>query len=414
MNSTPQSLAVLGATGSIGDSTLQIIRQHPDRYRIHALTGFGRADKLLDLSLEFHPAKICTSLDNHALLSQKVAEAGLDTIVLSGDDGLIEIASDDAVDTVVAAIVGAAGLSSTLAAARTGKRILLANKESLVMAGDLVMKTAKKHGATILPIDSEHNAIYQCLPAAIQADNTAIHEPMYGIKQLWLTASGGGFLDKSIEQMQNASVKEAVNHPNWSMGQKISIDSATMMNKGLELIEACHLFDLKEDQIKVVIHPNSVVHSLVEYIDGSFLAQLGSPDMKTPIAHALAYPERIDAGVGSLDLYQLSELKFLAPDLEKFGCLKLARQAAKLGAGACIALNAANEIAVAAFLAERIRLTDIALIVEACLNDPLIIEQYSQDFANEKFGLERILSMDDTVRKVAEAKVNKLNKGGDL
>lgn len=414
MNSTPQSLAVLGATGSIGDSTLQIIRQHPDRYRIHALTGFGRVDKLLDLALEFHPAKICTSPDNHALLSQKVAEAGLDTIVLSGDDGLIEIASDDAMDTVVAAIVGAAGLSSTLAAARTGKRILLANKESLVMAGDLVMKTAKKHGATILPIDSEHNAIYQCLPAAIQDDNTAIHEPMYGIKQLWLTASGGGFLDKSIEQMQNASVKEAVSHPNWSMGQKISIDSATMMNKGLELIEACHLFDLKEDQIKVVIHPNSVVHSLVEYIDGSFLAQLGSPDMKTPIAHALAYPERIDAGVSSLDLYQLSELKFLAPDLEKFGCLKLARQAAKLGTGACIALNAANEIAVAAFLAERIRLTDIALIVEACLNDPLIIEQYSQDFADEKFGLERILSMDDTVRKVAEAKVNELNKGGDL
>ena len=413
MADTLQSLAILGATGSIGDSTLAIIRQHPNRYRIHALTGFSRVDKLLALAMEFHPVKICTSPDNYAQLSQKVTDAGLDTIILSGDEGLIEIASDEAVDTVVAAIVGAAGLSSTLAAAGAGKRILLANKESLVMAGDLVIKTAKKHGATILPIDSEHNAIYQCLPAAIQADNTAIHHTSYGIKKLWLTASGGSFLDKSIKQMQNASVKEAVNHPNWSMGQKISIDSATMMNKGLELIEACHLFDLKEHQIQVVIHPNSVVHSLVEYVDGSFLAQLGTPDMKTPIAHALAYPERIKSGVMPLDLYQLGSLKFLAPDLDKFACLKLARYAARLGTGACIALNTANEIAVEAFLAEKICLTDIAVIVKACLDEKTIAQDYSQDFGDEVLGLERILTMDKKVRKIATAKI-KLLKQGDV
>ncbi|MFB6349028.1 1-deoxy-D-xylulose-5-phosphate reductoisomerase [Moraxella sp. ZJ142] len=408
---SPQSIAVLGATGSIGDSTLALVRQHADRYRIYALTGFGRVDKLFALAQEFLPQKICTSDDNHAILSQKIQAAGLAIEVLSGDDGLVQIASDPNVDTVVAAIVGAAGLSSTLAAARASKRILLANKESLVMAGELVMRTARQHGATILPIDSEHNAIYQCLPKAVQADNTAIHDGKHGIKRLWLTASGGGFLYKSLEQMAAASVAEAVKHPNWSMGQKISIDSATMMNKGLELIEACHLFNLDEQQISVVIHPNSVVHSLVEYVDGSFLAQLGSPDMKTPIAHALAYPDRIDAGVASLDLYQLSALTFLEPDLHKFACLRLARDAAKQGTGACITLNAANEIAVAAFLAGQIRLTDIALIVESCLSDQAIVADYEQDFLDEQTALPTILAMDHKVRQIASDKVNQLAQG---
>lgn len=410
MTTPLQSLAVLGATGSIGDSTLSLVRAHPDRYQIYALSGFGRIDKLFELACEFHPTVICTAPMHHQSLTTKIQEAGLDIEVLCGDAGLMQIAADPKVDTVVAAIVGAAGLSSTVAAAKAGKRILLANKESLVMAGQLVMQLAKRHGATILPIDSEHNAIFQCLPASVQRDNHAIHEPAHGIKQLWLTASGGGFLDKSMQDMQKATVAQAVKHPNWSMGQKISIDSATMMNKGLELIEACHLFNLTEAQIKVVIHPNSVVHSLVEYVDGSFLAQLGSPDMRTPIAHALAYPERIEAGVAELDLYQLAELKFLAPDLQKFACLKLARDAAKQGTGACITLNAANEIAVAAFLNEQIKLTDIALIVERCLNDDAIKAQFDQDFSDENQGLERILAMDALVRDMAQQKIAQLER----
>lgn len=410
MTTPLQSLAVLGATGSIGDSTLSLVRAHPDRYQIYALSGFGRVDKLFKLACEFRPKVICTAPKHHQSLTDQIQAAGLDIKVLCGDSGLVAIASDPKVDTVVAAIVGAAGLSSTVAATKAGKRILLANKESLVMAGELVMPMAKRYGATILPIDSEHNAIFQCLPMPVQRDNRAIHESQHGIRQLWLTASGGGFLDKSIDEMREASVSQAVKHPNWSMGQKISIDSATMMNKGLELIEACHLFHLNESQIKVVIHPNSVVHSLVEYVDGSFLAQLGSPDMRTPIAHALAYPERIDAGVAALDLYQLSELKFLAPDLQKFACLKLARDAAKQGTGACIALNAANEIAVAAFLDEQIKLTDIAVIVERCLNDDAIKAQFDQDFSDEDHGLERILAMDAKVREIASQKVAELER----
>lgn len=407
---TPQNIAVLGATGSIGDSTLAIIRQHAERYRVYALSGFGRVDKLFELACEFRPVKVCTSADNHAILQDKLAKQGLNIEVLSGDDGLMQIASDAQVDTVVAAIVGAAGLSSTLAAARAGKRILLANKESLVMAGKLVMNAARQHGAVILPIDSEHNAIYQCLPQAVQADNTAIHHAKHGIKQLWLTASGGGFLYKSIDEMAVATVADAVKHPNWSMGQKISIDSATMMNKGLELIEACHLFNLDERDIQVVIHPNSVVHSLVEYADGSFLAQLGSPDMRTPIAHALAYPERIDAGVATLDLYQLADLKFIKPDLDKFVALKLARAAAKQGTGACITLNAANEVAVAAFLNEQIRLTDIAKVVELCLHDTRITSQFGQDFSDENQGLDHIMALDQLVREVAELKIAQLEQ----
>lgn len=411
--SSKQNLAILGATGSIGDSTLAIVRAHPERFCVYALSGFGQLDKLFALCQEFRPAKVCTSPENHTKLAEKLRAADLQTAVVSGDAGLIELAKDEKVDTVVAAIVGAAGLSSTVAAARAGKRILLANKESLVMAGSLVMGLARRFGAQILPIDSEHNAIFQCLPSPVQADNTAIHSPKYGIKRLHLTASGGGFLYKSLQEMKNATVGEAVNHPNWSMGQKISIDSATMMNKGLELIEACHLFDLKAENISVVIHPNSVIHSLVEYVDGSFLAQLGSPDMKTPIAHALAFPERIDAGVRALDLYDLADLKFIRPDEEKFASLKLARQAAMLGAGACITLNAANEVAVAAFLNEQICLTDIAVLVENCLKDDRIIARFGDDFVSLEQSdetLANIMQMDYFVRQIADEKLEQLQR----
>ncbi|AKG15180.2 1-deoxy-D-xylulose-5-phosphate reductoisomerase [Moraxella bovoculi] len=403
MNTTRENLAVLGATGSIGDSTLELARLHRDRYRVYALSGFSQIDKLLALCQELQPEFVCVAAEYVDEFHQKLNQYDLTTTVLSGDEGLIRIASEEAVDTVVAAIVGAAGLSSTLAAARSGKRILLANKESLVMAGHLVMTAARESGAVILPIDSEHNAIYQCLPAVIQMDNRAIHEDCHGIKKLWLTASGGGFLHKSIDQMRQASVQDAVKHPNWSMGQKISIDSATMMNKGLELIEACHLFNLSEDRISIVIHPDSVVHSLVEYVDGSFLAQLSNPDMKTPIAHALAYPNRMNANVKSLDLYDLSALTFIKPDEEKFVSLALARFAAKRGVGACITLNAANEVAVAAFLDEKIRLTDIATIVRQCLEDLTLSSHFDDKFEN----LDEILNMDDKVRQTAVRYIDK-------
>lgn len=403
MNTTRENLAVLGATGSIGDSTLELARLHRDRYRVYALSGFSQIDKLLLLCQELQPEFVCVAAEYVDEFQQKLNQYDLTTTVLSGDEGLIRIASEEAVDTVVAAIVGAAGLSSTLAAAHSGKRILLANKESLVMAGHLVMTAARESGAVILPIDSEHNAIYQCLPAVIQMDNRAIHEDCHGIKKLWLTASGGGFLHKSIDQMRQASVQDAVKHPNWSMGQKISIDSATMMNKGLELIEACHLFNLSEDRISIVIHPDSVVHSLVEYVDGSFLAQLSNPDMKTPIAHALAYPNRMNANVKSLDLYDLSALTFIKPDEEKFVSLALARFAAKRGVGACITLNAANEVAVAAFLDEKIRLTDIATIVRQCLEDLTLSSHFDDKFEN----LDEILNMDDKVRQTAVRYIDK-------
>lgn len=403
MNTTRENLAVLGATGSIGDSTLELARLHRDRYRVYALSGFSQIDKLLSLCHELQPEFVCVAAEYVDEFQQKLNQYDLTTTVLSGDEGLIRIASEEAVDTVVAAIVGAAGLSSTLAAAHSGKRILLANKESLVMAGHLVMTAARESGAVILPIDSEHNAIYQCLPAVIQMDNRAIHEDCHGIKKLWLTASGGGFLHKSIDQMRQASVQDAVKHPNWSMGQKISIDSATMMNKGLELIEACHLFNLPEDCISIVIHPDSVVHSLVEYVDGSFLAQLSNPDMKTPIAHALAYPNRMNANVKSLDLYDLSALTFIKPDEEKFVSLALARFAAKRGVGACITLNAANEVAVAAFLDEKIRLTDIATIVRQCLEDLTLSSHFDDKFEN----LDEILNMDDKVRQTAVRYIDK-------
>ncbi|WP_296204784.1 1-deoxy-D-xylulose-5-phosphate reductoisomerase [Psychrobacter sp. UBA3962] len=409
-----QRIAVLGATGSIGDSTLSILADHPQNYQVYALSGHGRLDKLFELCQKFQPSRVAVPEDKVEDFASRLQQANLVCDVVGGQAGLDDIAADTEVDTVVAAIVGAAGLASTLTAAKAGKRILLANKEALVMAGSLMMQAVRDNGATLLPLDSEHNAIFQCLPAEVQQKNTHIHNACYGIKKLWLTASGGPFLHKSWEQMQSASVSEAVKHPNWSMGQKISVDSATMMNKGLELIEACHLFDLDESQINVVIHPQSIIHSMVEYCDGSFLAQMGSPDMRTPIAHALAYPNRISAGVKSLDLYQLSALEFIKPDLQKFACLKLAREAMQSGQAATIALNAANEVAVEAFIKEQVSLTDIALI-----NGRVLDTMHQQDsvtsnkkdetdsFSGDIKTLEDILTIDKLARIQAQQEVEK-------
>ena len=397
-----QRIAVLGATGSIGDSTLAILAAQPQHYDVYALSGHRRLDKLFALCQQFLPKRVSVPTAAVDDFAQRLKSAALDIDVVGGEAGLVDIATDSQTDTVVAAIMGAAGLPSTLAAARAGKRILLANKEALVMAGQVMIDAVKTHNATLLPLDSEHNAIFQCLPLAIQQDNTQIHQPDHGVRKLWLTASGGPFLQQSFKQMQQASVAEAVKHPNWSMGQKISVDSATMMNKGLELIEACHLFNLPENKINVVIHPQSIIHSMVEYSDGSFLAQLGSPDMKTPIAHALSYPNRMDSGSQPLDLYALSGLEFIKPDLQKFACLRLARQAMQAGTQATIVLNAANEIAVDAFLNRHIRLTDIADINEQALSEIQV------STLNENADIEDILAIDKIARRHTDTLVKKL------
>ncbi|WP_372829752.1 1-deoxy-D-xylulose-5-phosphate reductoisomerase [Psychrobacter maritimus] len=397
-----QRIAVLGATGSIGDSTLAILAAQPQNYEVYALSGYHRLDKLFALCQQFLPKRVSVPTAAVDDFAQRLSAAGLDIDVVGGEVGLVDIATDTQTDTVVAAIVGAAGLPSTLAAARAGKRILLANKEALVMAGKVMINAVKMHHATLLPLDSEHNAIFQCLPLAIQQDNTQVHQPNHGVRKLWLTASGGPFLQQSFAQMQQASVAEAVKHPNWSMGQKISVDSATMMNKGLELIEACHLFDLPENKINVVIHPQSIIHSMVEYSDGSFLAQLGSPDMKTPIAHALSYPDRIDSGSQPLDLFALSGLEFIEPDLQKFACLRLAREAMQAGTHATIILNAANEIAVAAFLNGQIRLTDIADINAQALDEIQV------SVLDETADIEDILVIDKIARQHTDTLVAKL------
>lgn len=398
---TTPKVTVLGATGSIGESTLAILAEHPQSYEVFALSGHHQLDKLFELCQKFAPKRVCVPASAVDDFAQRLVNHGLDIDVVGGDQGLQDLAKDPETDVVVAAIVGAAGLPSTLAAAKAGKRILLANKEALVMAGQVMIDSVKSNHATLLPIDSEHNAIFQCLPPCIQQDRRQIHDRRFGVRKLWLTASGGPFLNQSFEQMQKANVAEAINHPNWSMGQKISVDSATMMNKGLELIEACYLFDLPEDKINVAIHPQSIVHSMVEYNDGSFLAQLGSPDMKTPIAHALAYPNRIDSGAQPLDLFALSALEFIPPDEQKFACLKLAREAMKSGNGATIVLNAANEIAVDAFLNGQISLTQIADVNDAMLST------YPESLANHS-NIEAILAIDGDARRRSQHLIAKM------
>jgi 1-deoxy-D-xylulose-5-phosphate reductoisomerase len=367
--SRPQQITVLGATGSIGLSTLDVIARHPDRYQVFALTGFTRLSELLALCVRHVPRfAVVPEVAVARTLQDDLRAAGLSTRVLVGEEGLCQVASDPEVDTVMAAIVGAAGLRPTLAAVEAGKKILLANKEALVMSGALFMQAVRKSGSVLLPIDSEHNAIFQCMPLDYARGLGAV-----GVRRILLTASGGPFRQTPMAELAHVSPDQACAHPNWSMGRKISVDSASMMNKGLELIEACWLFDARPSQVEVVIHPQSVIHSLVDYIDGSVLAQLGNPDMRTPIANALAWPERIDSGVAPLDLFAIARLDFQAPDEERFPCLRLARQAAEAGNSAPAMLNAANEVAVAAFLDERVRYPEIASIIEEVLNlEPVV------------------------------------------
>lgn len=358
----PARVTVLGATGSIGLSTLDVLARHAERYEVFALTAFSRVDELAGLCLRHRPRlAVVADVRAAASLQQRLRDAGLNTEVLYGEQALCEVASAAEVDVVMAAIVGAAGLRPTLAAVQAGKRVLLANKEALVMSGALFMQAVRRHAATLLPIDSEHNAIFQCLP------ERAGSLEQLGVRRILLTASGGPFREFTLEQMASVTPAQACAHPNWSMGQKISVDSASMMNKGLELIEACWLFDVPPARVEVVVHPQSVIHSMVDYLDGSVLAQLGNPDMRTPIAHALAWPERIDAGVSALDLFRIARLDFQAPDEQRFPCLRLARQAAEQGGTAPALLNAANEVAVAAFLAGRIGFTAIAALIEEVL-----------------------------------------------
>ncbi|WP_295477109.1 1-deoxy-D-xylulose-5-phosphate reductoisomerase [uncultured Pseudomonas sp.] len=364
-----QQVTVLGATGSIGLSTLDVIARHPSLYQVFALTGFSRLDALAQLCIEHRPRfAVVPDAQAAASLQATLAEAGLTTRVLAGEGGLCEVAAHPEVDAVMAAIVGAAGLRPTLAAVEAGKKVLLANKEALVMSGALFMQAVKRHGAVLLPIDSEHNAIFQCLPGDYARGLQTV-----GVRRILLTASGGPFRQTPLGQLQAVTPEQACAHPVWSMGRKISVDSATMMNKGLELIEACWLFDARPEQVEVVIHPQSVIHSLVDYVDGSVLAQLGNPDMRTPIANALAWPMRIDSGVAPLDLFRIGQLNFEAPDEQRFPCLRLARQAAEAGGSAPAVLNAVNEVAVAAFLEGRIGYLDIAGMIESVLGQEPVV-----------------------------------------
>ena len=367
--SRPQQITVLGATGSIGLSTLDVIARHPERYQVFALTGFTRLSELFALCVRHVPQfAVVPQVEAARSLQDDLRAAGLPTRVLVGEEGLCQVASAPEVDAVMAAIVGAAGLRPTLAAVEAGKKILLANKEALVMSGALFMQAVRKSGSVLLPIDSEHNAIFQCMPQDFARGLNSV-----GVRRILLTASGGPFRQTPMAELAHVSPDQACAHPNWSMGRKISVDSASMMNKGLELIEACWLFDAKPSQVEVVIHPQSVIHSLVDYVDGSVLAQLGNPDMRTPIANALAWPERIDSGVAPLDLFAIARLDFEAPDEQRFPCLRLARQAAETGDSAPAMLNAANEVAVAAFLDGRVRYLEIASIIEEVLDrEPVV------------------------------------------
>ncbi len=359
----PRGVAILGSTGSIGISTLDVLERHRDRYRVVALSAHTQIERLFEQCRRHAPRlAVLPDEDSATRLKALLQQAGLTTEVLNGAAGLTELVRLREVDIVMAAIVGAAGLLPTLAAVRAGKRVLFANKEALVMSGHILMREARAAGAELLPIDSEHNAIFQCLPAGYRAGD--VHP---GVRRVLLTCSGGPFRTAPPEALADVTPEQACAHPRWSMGRKISVDSATLMNKGLELIEACHLFVLDPGQIEIVIHPQSIVHSLVEYADGSVLAQLGNPDMRTPIAHALAWPERIESGAKNLNLIEIGRLDFEPPDFERFPCLALAYQAARSGGTAPAILNAANEVAVAAFLAGTARFTDIPRVIEHAL-----------------------------------------------
>ncbi len=384
-----QWITVLGSTGSIGCSTLDVVRRHPEKYRVYALSAATRVAEMAGQIAEFSPRyAVMADASAAAQLREQLPEDCV-TEVLNGEDALVQVASDECVDQVMAAIVGAAGLLPTLAAANAGKRVLLANKESLVMAGPLFLDAVKKGGAELLPIDSEHNAIFQSMPADYAGRLDAS-----GIRKILLTASGGPFRGRQSSELNDVTPSQAVAHPNWSMGAKISVDSATLMNKGLELIEACFLFNCDADDVEVVVHPESVIHSMVQYCDGSVLAQLGQPDMRTPIAYGMAWPERIEAGVESLNLFDIARLNFEAPDEENFPCLALARVAFAQGGTMPAVLNAANEVAVAAFLREDIRFTTIPALIKK------VMDQHSVVSAD---SLDAVLSADSWARATAES-----------
>jgi 1-deoxy-D-xylulose-5-phosphate reductoisomerase len=394
---TIQHITILGSTGSIGTSTLDVVGRHPGKFKIVALTANSQVDLLFRQCRQFKPRYAVMLEDAAAIRLRKlVRDAGMATEVLSGIDALEQVAVLPEVDAVMAAIVGAAGLRPTLAAARAGKKILLANKETLVMAGSVFMDAVRVGGATLLPIDSEHNAIFQSLPRSYDGNLAAS-----GVRRILLTASGGPFRDTPLEELQNVTPEQACAHPNWVMGRKISVDSASMMNKGLEVIEAHWLFNAHADDIQVVVHPQSVIHSLVEYLDGSVLAQLGNPDMRTPIAYGLAYPERIDAGVAPLDLFKVATMNFVAPDFGRFPCLALAYQALRAAGTAPAVLNAANEVAVAAFLDNKISFLAIPRIIGAVL-DALPVGAVD--------NLDDVLGADANARCVAQQHIQELNR----
>ena len=383
-------ISILGSTGSIGKSTLSVINLHPDRFKVFALGGFNNVDLLLEQTIKFKPSFIVTKdLESKKQLMGKLKETKLDTQVLYGNDGYSFIASHEKVTTVVAAITGSAGLISTIDAAKSGKQILLANKESMVMAGDLINKICFENNSRLIPIDSEHNAIFQ-----VFSQNTDTNM----VKKVILTASGGPFRDHNLENLKEVTVDEALNHPNWKMGKKVSIDSATMMNKGLEVIEASHLFRLDIDKIEVVMHQQSIIHSFVEFIDGSSLSQLGNPDMRVPIAYALSFPERITSGVGGISLDKLPSLEFFKPDLKRFRCLDLSYQCLAMGTAHCINLNASNEIAVAAFLSGKISFIQIPELIEKTLLKAEVVNINS---------VEDILEIDNLARIEANKILNK-------
>lgn len=390
-------VTLLGATGSIGASTLDVIARHPDRYEIYAITANTSVDVMNELCQQWMPRyAVMNDAGSASELSEKLQANNIATAVLSGEAGLLQVVEDTAVDCVVAAIVGAAGLVPTLAAAAAGKRVLLANKEALVMSGKLFMDTARDNNAILMPVDSEHNAIFQCMPDNLIENHSSVkmanRQANSGIERILLTASGGPFRTWSAERLHDVTPEQAVNHPNWDMGKKISVDSATLMNKGLELIEAYWLFDMDITNIDVVIHPQSVIHSMVTYNDGSVVAQLGNPDMRTPIAHALAWPERIASGVEPLNIIDVAKLDFEQPDLERFPCLRLCYEAIKMGGSATTILNAANEVAVAAFLDEKVGFNDIAVLIDQTLN--------KANITNDVSSLEGILKADAEARTI--------------
>ena len=387
MSGKTQGLTLLGATGSIGASTLDVIARHPDRFRVFALTAHRAADALLALCLKHAPRyAVLSGLAEDAALRRRYADAGCRSELLFGAQALERVAADRECDVLMAAIVGAAGLAPTLAGARAGKRLLLANKEALVMAGPFFMRAVRESGAVLLPIDSEHNAVFQCLPQDSGRASVA------AVRRILLTASGGPFRSAPLERLARVTPDEACAHPNWVMGRKISVDSATMMNKGLEVIEARWLFDVPPERIEVLVHAQSIVHSMVEYVDGSVIAQMSNPDMRVPIAHALGFPERIGSGATPLDLPAIGQLSFERPDAARFPCLGLAYAALREGGTAPAVLNAANEVAVAAFLDGKLRYTAIPQVIEQTL---------ARSAATQPDSLEKVLEADQHARRVA-------------